>query len=128
MLCLVILTAVVYIELPGMRVRRHPRSIAASDMNAIAAALETYAHDLGEYPTQHQGLTALLRAPDSLPNPAAWLGPYLTTPLPVDPWGHQYIYGAPVTGAGGSTFTLKSLGADGVPGGSGAAADINFHP
>jgi hypothetical protein len=39
--------------------------------------------------------------------------------LPVDPWGHAYVYTVQ-----GATFRIASLGSDGRPGGTGDAADI----
>ena len=41
-----------------------------------------------------------------------------------DPWGNPYRY----TKSGANAFEIKSLGADGKPGGSGANADISSHP
>ena len=44
--------------------------------------------------------------------------------MPLDPWGHAYVYKAP--GAKGE-YEIVSYGRDGQPGGEGEAADIkNF--
>ena len=42
--------------------------------------------------------------------------------IPLDPWGNPYVYSVP--GENGNPYTLKSLGADGKPGGSDENADI----
>jgi general secretion pathway protein G len=100
---------------------RDPRVTARSDMNAIGAALETYRHDTGRYPTTEEGLEALHVAPaDS----AQWLGPYLVTSVPNDPWGQPYVYRREAGGAEG--FSLVSYGADRRAGGTGTDADVVF--
>jgi len=51
-----------------------------------------------------------------------WEGPYLKKAVPLDPWGHPYVYGQP--GSHGNDFDLESFGRDGQPGGSGEDADL----
>jgi type II secretion system protein G len=51
-------------------------------------ALEAYRQDVGEYPTEANGLAALRVSPGA-PN---WKGPYLTADIPLDPWGVPYHY------------------------------------
>ena len=104
---------------------RDPRAIARSDMNAIGAALETYRHDIGEYPTSAQGLDALLLPPTLAPKSDNWWGPYIVAHVPHDPWGNAYVYHREV-GAGAPSYILMSYGADGRPGGSGGDADVVF--
>ena len=53
---------------------------------------------------------------------ARWKGPYLDEAVPLDPWGHAYVYQVP--GEEGRPFSIFSLGADGKPGGEGNDADI----
>src|SRR5256885_3708677 len=46
--------------------------------------------DVGRYPSQQEGLAALVTNPNGM---AAWRGPYLKAPqVPLDPWGHTYQY------------------------------------
>jgi general secretion pathway protein G len=71
------------------------------------------------YPTQEQGLQALVVKPSTPPIPTNWK-PYLEK-LPTDPWGRPYQYLNPgVKGA----VDVFSYGADGKPGGEGVNADI----
>ena len=49
---------------------------------------------------------------------------YTVEPVPVDPWGNEYIYRVP--GPEGRDFDIISLGADGREGGEGADADIKL--
>lgn len=94
---------------------------AKQDIRAMEAALALYRLDNFSYPTTEQGLEALVEAPDDLAEGANWKeGGYLER-LPTDPWGKGYQYLRP--GAKGE-FDLYSLGADGVLGGEGVAADI----
>jgi general secretion pathway protein G len=85
----------------------------------IAGALDLYRLDVGRYPTQTEGLAALVDRPAGVD---AWNGPYIKQKaVPLDPWGHPYIYKIP--GEHGE-YDLYSLGADNAPGGSGENQDV----
>jgi general secretion pathway protein G len=85
----------------------------------VVAALELYRLDVGRYPTQEEGLTAVISAP---PAAAGWNGPYLQRPSAlVDPWGQPYLYRNP--GKHGE-IDVYSLGSDKAEGGTGEAADV----
>ena len=101
-------------------------TVAQTDIRSIAAALKIYRLDNGDYPTSEQGLSALVTKPTGEPVPTNWTaGGYLAT-LPIDPWGHAYVYRNP--GADGAEFDLLSTGKDGKPGGEGLNADIGLAP
>ncbi len=90
-----------------------------SNVTAIAGALKLYRLDNGAYPTTDQGLKALVEKPTTPPVPTSWpQGGYLSTPA-LDGWGKPYDYKSD-----GATFTIRSLGRDGKPGGEGVDADI----
>lgn len=100
-------------------------AVAGADLRSVAASLEMYRLDNRAYPTTEQGLSALTARPTSQPVPVNWVeGGYLPTP-PVDPWGNAYLYQSP---AENGPYELISNGADGVPGGEGADADIRHGP
>jgi general secretion pathway protein G len=85
----------------------------------VVGALELYRLDLGHYPTQQEGLTALVTAPQ---NAVGWNGPYLKKDSAlVDPWGAPYLYKNP--GQHGEVDVF-SLGADKQPGGTGEDQDV----
>jgi general secretion pathway protein G len=85
----------------------------------VVAALELYRLDVGHYPTQEEGLNAVIIAP---PAAAGWNGPYLQRPSAlVDPWGQTYLYRNP--GKHGE-IDVYSLGSDKAEGGTGEAADV----
>lgn len=85
----------------------------------ISTALDLYKLSNNSYPTEQQGLKALVEKPDSI---ATWDGPYLTRADGInDPWGKPYNYKAP--GLHGA-FDVSSLGADGKEGGAGEDQDL----
>ena len=79
-------------------------------------ALELFKLDVGRYPSNAEGLQALVTRPSSA---NGWNGPYLKGGLPADPWNHPYRYAN-----NGGSIEIISLGADGAPGGDGENADI----
>jgi general secretion pathway protein G len=92
---------------------------AKHDVAALMQSLKLYRLDNGRYPTNEQGLQALVAKPPTGPAPQNWKQ-YLDK-LPQDPWGNPYQYLNP--GVHGE-IDVFSLGADGQPGGTGAEADI----
>ncbi len=95
--------------------------VAQAQLGAIEKAIEQYRLDTGHYPTQEQGLAALMKKPA---NETRWDGPYLKKDVPNDPWGRPFTYKVP--GVRGD-FDLISLGKDGAPGGTGEAADLSIN-
>jgi general secretion pathway protein G len=85
----------------------------------VVGALELYRLDVGHYPTDADGLKALMVAPQTAPG---WNGPYLQreTAL-IDPWGNPYHYVVP--GKHGEV-DVYSLGSDNVAGGDREAQDV----
>lgn len=97
-------------------------TVANTDLKTISAALKMYRLDNGGYPTTQQGLSALAKKPEGADAPANWNAEGYLAQVPVDPWGHAYLYKSP--GEGGAGFDLMTLGKDGKPGGEGTDADI----
>jgi general secretion pathway protein G len=89
-----------------------------AQIDALQKALVAYRLDVGAYPDTQAGLAALHVKPAGL---AAWAGPYLSKPVPADPWGRRYVYRQP--GQRGE-YDLFSYGRDGKPGGTDEGADI----
>jgi general secretion pathway protein G len=84
----------------------------------IEQALDLFKLDVGRYPTEAEGLRALVERPANL---SGWNGPYLKKGLPLDPWNHPYQY-KPAGRHGGPD--IFSLGADNKEGGDGENADV----
>jgi general secretion pathway protein G len=92
---------------------------ARAQINSFMTALGTYKLDTGLFPSTEQGLQALRDKPTDVNQ---WAGPYLPQEIPLDPWGHAYVYKYP--GEHGDEPDIVSYGADGQPGGDGLNADI----
>jgi len=105
------------------KVMEHPgrarQTAARSDITAIVGALNTYKLDNYTYPTTEQGLDALVRKPNGVPEAPNW-HQYLDK-VPKDPWGQPYLYLHPGTHGEIDVF---SYGADRKPGGEGEDADV----
>lgn len=117
MVILGLLAALVAPKMFG-KVGKSKQGAARTQISLFETALDTYRLDTGHYPTTSQGLNALRVRPDGVNN---WDGPYLPRAVPLDPWGHPYIYECP--GQHGD-YDITSLGEDGAPGGKGEAADV----
>src|ERR1700704_6156236 len=66
--------------------------VARAQIDAIEKALDQYRIDTGHYPGSEAGLASLVTAPQA---EARWSGPYLRKGVPLDPWGHPYVYKQP---------------------------------
>ena len=73
------------------QVEKAERTRVAQDIRVVENALKFYRLDNFRYPTQSQGLEALVTAPAGVDN---WNGPYLDA-VPNDPWKTPYLYGNP---------------------------------
>lgn len=102
----------VFSQLEGAQEKR-----VANDIRAIEASLKFYKLDSFTYPTQAEGLKALVEEPTNARN---WRGPYLEN-LPRDPWDNEYRYANP--GAHGKEVEVFTYGADNTEGGDGADSD-----
>jgi len=94
-------------------------TVAKAQIEAFGKALDQYRLDVGRYPTTEQGLAVLFSKPES---EKKWNGPYLNKEVPADPWGAPYRYRSP--GPKGE-YEILSYGKDGLPGGTGDAADLS---
>ncbi len=89
---------------------------AKTDVQRIASeGIEAYKVMRGRYPTTEEGLQLLIQEKFLKPNSKE--GKLL------DPWNREYIYLQPGQ-VHADSFDVKSLGADGQPGGEGENADI----
>ncbi|MGH6912896.1 MAG: type II secretion system major pseudopilin GspG [Geminicoccales bacterium] len=92
---------------------------AGIQVQNIASILDLYRLEVGSYPSQQDGLDALLEQPVDAPR---WNGPYVKRrDALMDPWGRMYVYRFP--GDHGA-YDLYSLGADNGEGGEGEDQDV----
>jgi len=88
-------------------------------MATFATALDRFKLDVSRYPTDEEGLMALIRKPGDI---TGWNGPYLDgSYMPKDAWNHDFIYDVDSSGKA----VIISLGADGKEGGEGLNADLH---
>lgn len=92
---------------------------AKIQIQSLSNALDLYRLDVGRYPTQEEGLQALVARPGGA---ESWNGPYVKKQTSLtDPWGAPYLYRVP--GQHGD-YDLYTLGADKAQGGAGEAQDV----
>lgn len=92
---------------------------ARLQIDKLGGILDLYRLEVGRYPTDEEGLKALVEAPSQADH---WNGPYLKNDEAlIDPWGHPYVYHYP--GEHGD-YELLSLGEDGKEGGEGQDEDL----
>lgn len=101
------------------QIGRSETTTARAQIANFDKALEAFRIDMGRYPTEAEGLNALVTSPGG---DTRWRGPYMKDDIPKDPWGTAYVYHYPSTR--GKDFDIVSLGRDRAVGGSGDDADI----
>jgi general secretion pathway protein G len=82
---------------------------AQAKMSEFTSKLEVYRMVSGAYPTQNQGLAALVEKPTSAPEPRRWKQQFKE--LPKDPWNEDYLYFNPGK-KDPTTFEIISKGED----------------
>jgi general secretion pathway protein G len=85
------------------------RARVQADLQGLTTNLRTYQMMNGFFPTTQQGLAALMVQPTGEPKPKQWV--QLSTKIPQDPWGNDYVYICPGK-HNPKTFDLYSKGAD----------------
>ena len=118
---LVILTLIIGLAGPVVlrQFGRAKTDAARVEVERILTDLEFFRVDVGRFPSEAEGLNALLRAPEGALN---WQGPYISKASQLqDPWGSQYQYALPNT----QTPIVSTFGADGVQGGTGEDQDVS---
>jgi len=90
---------------------------ARTQIERLMVALEAFRLDVGRYPTQQEGLAALVTNTGI----KKWKGAYLKKAVPNDPWGKPYHYRNP--GEHGAV-DIYSYGQDNQPGGKKENADL----
>jgi general secretion pathway protein G len=121
-LLVVMVIIAMFATLVGARLFRNvdkaKQATAKEQIAEFESSLDLFRLDVGRYPTSAEGLEALHTKPAGVDN---WDSPYLKKEVPLDPWGHPYVYRCP--GQHGD-FDLLSYGADGQEGGDGDGVDI----
>lgn len=94
LLVLVILAALSAIVVPKFSNRSKDAKLTAAktDIANLEVALDSFEIDNGRYPTNTEGIRALIVQPS---NADDWKGPYLKRGVPKDPWSNEYVYKYP---------------------------------
>ncbi|MEO0625239.1 MAG: type II secretion system major pseudopilin GspG [Pseudomonadota bacterium] len=93
---------------------------AGLQADQLRGAAQLFFVDVGRYPSEQEGLSALMSAPGGI---EGWSGPYLESREALnDPWGRPFLYESP--GREGQPFSVVSFGRDGASGGTGEDTDI----
>ncbi len=116
MLVLVILATLSAIVVPKFTGQSKKAKVTAAktQISHLALALDAFEIDLGRYPTNVEGLRALIEKPAS--DSDEWRQPYLSGNVPLDPWGNEYVYRCPGD-YNQDGYDLISYGPDGKVGG-----------
>ncbi|MGA2171592.1 MAG: type II secretion system major pseudopilin GspG [Sedimentisphaerales bacterium] len=115
-----ILAGIVAVNVVGRIDKARLVSTKAS-LKMLHNAVIQFKLDTGRYPTEDEGLNALVEQPTDV---TGWnTGGYLeTTKIPKDGWGNDFIY--QLSPESGKPFVIISRGADGEEGGEGNNADL----
>jgi len=68
-------------------------TVVGGDFSSISNALQAYQTNAGHYPSEQQGLSALVVKPKEAPRPRRWI--QIMDEVPKDPWGNDYVYRFP---------------------------------
>ncbi|MGA2322845.1 MAG: type II secretion system major pseudopilin GspG [Sedimentisphaerales bacterium] len=115
-----ILAGIVAVSVVGKIDKARVISTKAS-LKMLHSAVIQFKLDTGRYPTEEEGLQALIEQPTDV---TGWnTGGYLeTTTLPKDAWGNDFVY--QLLPESGKPFVIISYGANGEEGGEGYDADL----
>jgi general secretion pathway protein G len=111
LLVMVIISILAAIVVPKLVGRREQANItkAKADVSSLNTVLQEFEVDNGRFPTQSEGLQALVLNPGNLPE---WKS--LLKEVPTDPWGRPYVYHCP--GSNGQEYDVYSTGNSGQDG------------
>ncbi|MEJ5259200.1 MAG: type II secretion system major pseudopilin GspG [Anaerohalosphaeraceae bacterium] len=88
-------------------------------LKQLHQAVNMFKLDTGRYPTEEEGLRALIEPPSDV---TGWTGYLETTDVPKDAWKNDLVY--ILNPESGKPFVIISYGADGKEGGEGYDADL----
>ena len=99
------------------KVGKANQGTAKTQIEMLMAALDAYRLDVRHFPSQQEGLEALVDNPGN----ERWDGPYLKKEVPTDPWGNAYHYQNP---GDHHEVDIFSYGSDNRPDGEKEKADV----
>ena len=88
-------------------------------LKELHGAVNMFKLDTGRYPSEEEGLYALIEEPTDV---TGWTGYLETTDIPFDGWNNELVY--MLNPESGKPFVVISYGADGKEGGEGYDMDL----
>lgn len=101
-----VLAGMIVTSLSGRSQQAQVTRAQADIRGSLSLALDLFEQDVGRYPTDDEGLEALVVNPGI----NGWKGPYLKGGLKLDPWGTAYEYTQDPENT--NYYILKSSGPD----------------
>ena len=102
------------------KVGKAKQAVAEQKIGVLELKVLEFQTDCGRYPSNEEGLHALLVAPADVQE--KWMGPYVKEKDIIDPWDAELIYEYP--GRMNAYFDIYTLGADGREGGEDENEDL----
>lgn len=115
------LLATVVVKKVAAQIDKARVTTTKANLKILHSAVTQFKLDTGRFPTEEEGLMALIEQPSDVT--AYEPGGYLeTTDIPTDAWGEEFIYER--YPESGKAFVIKSFGADKEEGGESYDADL----
>ncbi len=113
MLIIIGLLATLVVTKVASKIDQARETTTKANLKALAAAVNQFRMDTARFPTEDEGLLALIEQPSDV---ETWEpGGYLeTTEIPKDGWGNDFIY--ELFPESGKQFVIRSCGPDGEQG------------
>jgi general secretion pathway protein G len=113
MLIIIGLLATLVVTKVASKIDQARETTTKANLKALAAAVNQFRMDTARFPTEDEGLIALIEQPSDV---ETWEpGGYLeTTEIPPDGWGNEFIF--ELYPESGKQFVIRSCGPDGEQG------------
>ncbi len=121
MLIIIGLLATLVVTRVASQIDKAKVTTTKANLKMLHTQVTQFKLDTGRFPTEEEGLMALIEQPSDVINyePGGYLE---TTEVPKDGWGNEFVY--EVFPESGKPFVIKSYGADGEEGGEDYDADL----
>ncbi len=121
MLIIIGLLATLVVTRVASQIDKAKVTTTKANLKMLHTQVTQFKLDTGRFPTEEEGLMALIEQPSDVMNyePGGYLE---TTEVPKDGWGNEFVY--EVFPESGKPFVIKSYGADGEEGGEDYDADL----
>jgi len=115
MLIIIGLLATLVVTKVATKIDQARETTTKANLKALAAAVNQFRMDTARFPTEDEGLIALIEQPSDIDIGIWEPGGYLeTTEIPKDGWGNEFIF--ELYPESGKPFAIRSCGPDGEQG------------